>query len=287
MFVLLLNAHKTKIIRAFFEQVRYTNNGLETVMTLSTRQNEIIDLLRDNGKVDVDQLAVRFDVTAQTVRRDLGDLCDRGLAMRTHGGARRVLSTSSRGYEERRLSFADEKAAIGNHTAQLIPNNCSVFLNIGTTTEQVAKALVGHSDLTVISNNINVIQIFMNTQLRELVLVGGAVRQSDGAIVGNQAVEFIGRYKADFAVIGASSMDCDGSILDFDDREVAVARAILRNARIKVLVTDISKFESDAPVRICDVSELDYVITDATPPDAFCAAAAAANTTIIVVDDTN
>ena len=220
------------------------NNGLETLMTLSTRQNEIIDLLRDNGKVDVDQLAVRFDVTAQTVRRDLGDLCDRGLAMRTHGGARRVLSTSSRGYEERRLSFAVEKAAIGNHAAQLIPNNCSVFLNIGTTTEQVAKALVGHTDLTVISNNINVIQIFMNTQLRELVLVGGAVRQSDGAIVGNQAVEFIGRYKADFAVIGASSMDSDGSILDFDDREVAVARAILRNARIKVLVTDISKFES-------------------------------------------
>ena len=127
----------------------------------------------------------------------------------------------------------------------------------------------------------------MNTQLRELVLVGGAVRQSDGAIVGNQAVEFIGRYKADFAVIGASSMDSDGSILDFDDREVAVARAILRNARIKVLVTDISKFESDAPVRICDVSDLDYVITDAMPPDAFCAAAAAANTTIVVVDDTN
>lgn len=255
-------------------------------MTLNIRQNEIIDLLRDNGRVDVDELAVRFAVTAQTVRRDLGDLCDRGLAMRTHGGARRVISTTSLGYEERRLSNAIEKSAIGKQAAQLIPNNCSVFLNIGTTTEQVAKALTAHSDLTVISNNINVIQNFMNAQIRELVLVGGAVRQSDGAIVGNQAVEFIGRYKADFAVIGASSMDSDGSILDFDDREVAVARAIIRNARIKVLVTDISKFENDAPVRICDVSELDYVITDAPPPDSFRAAAAAADTTIIIVDET-
>ncbi|WP_438996947.1 DeoR/GlpR family DNA-binding transcription regulator [Candidatus Puniceispirillum sp.] len=256
-------------------------------MTLNIRQNEIIGLLRDNNKVDVDELAARFDVTAQTVRRDLGDLCDRGLAMRTHGGARRVVSTSSRGYEERRLSYAVEKAAIGKQAAQLIPNNCSVFLNIGTTTEQVAKALTAHNDLTVISNNINVIQIFLNAQLRELVLVGGAVRKSDGAIVGDQAVEFIGRYKADFAIIGASSLDSDGSVLDFDDREVAVARAIIRNARIKVLVTDISKFENDAPVRICDVSELDYVITDARPPDAFCAAAEAGNTSIIIVNETN
>ena len=181
--------------------------------------------------------------------------------------------------------FGAEKAAIGKQAAELIPNNCSVFLNIGTTTEQVAKALTAHSDLTVISNNINVIQIFLNAHLRELVLVGGAVRQSDGAIVGNQAVEFIGRYKADFAVIGASSLDSDGSVLDFDDREVAVARAIIRNARNKILVTDISKFESDAPVRICDVAELDYVITDAPPPDNFCAAAEAAKTTIIIVDD--
>lgn len=254
-------------------------------MTLNARQEEISMLLRDVGKVDVDELAVRFDVTAQTVRRDLGDLCDRGLAMRTHGGARRVVSTSSRGYEERRLLFGTEKTAIGKQAAGLIPNNCSVFLNIGTTTEQVAKALTAHSDLTVISNNINVIQIFLNAYLRELVLVGGAVRQSDGAIVGNQAVEFIGRYKADFAVIGASSLDNDGSVLDFDDREVAVARAIIRNARVKILVADISKFESDAPVRICDVAELDYVITDAPPPAAFCAAAEAANTTIIIVDD--
>ena len=273
-------------MRAFDGGLRYNFIGQETPMTLNARREEIDMLLRDVDKVDVDELAIRFDVTAQTVRRDLGDLCDRGLAIRTHGGARRVLSTSSRGYEERRRLFGVEKAAIGKQAAQLIPNNCSVFLNIGTTTEQVAKALTAHADLTVISNNINVIQIFLNAKLRELVLVGGAVRQSDGAIVGNQAVEFIDRYKADFAVIGASSLDSDGSVLDFDDREVAVARAIIRNARIKILVADISKFESDAPVRICDVSELDYVITDATPPAAFCAVAEAANTSIFIVDDT-
>ncbi len=253
-------------------------------MKLNPRQDIIIRLLHDVGYVEVDELTEQFNVTAQTVRRDLSELCDRRLATRTHGGARHIASTVSRSYEERRLTHEVEKAAIGIEAARLIPDGRSVFLNIGTTTEQVAKALTTHRDLSVISNNINVIQILMNAQLRNLMLVGGVVRQSDGAIIGHQAVEFIGRYKADYAVIGASSLDSDGTVLDFDDREVAVARAIIHNARIKVLVADSSKFQNDASVRICDVSELDYVITNETPPTTFSTKAATHNTSIIVVD---
>jgi DeoR family glycerol-3-phosphate regulon repressor len=253
-------------------------------MKLNARQDVIIELLRDIGNVEVDELTGRFNVTAQTVRRDLGELCDRGLATRTHGGARHLASTVSHSYEERRLAYGDEKAAIGLAAARLIPDSSSVFLNIGTTTEQVAKALTTHRDLSVISNNINVIQILMNAPLRNLMLVGGVVRQSDGAIVGQQAVDFIGRYKADYAVIGASSLDSDGAVLDFDDREVTVARAIINNARVKILVADVSKFQNDALVRICDVSELDYVITSDAPPATFSAKAAAHDTSVIVAD---
>ena len=119
-----------------------------------------------------------------------------------------------------------------------------------------------HKDLTVITNNINVIHILRGARLESLVIAGGSVRQSDGAVVGAEAVEFINRYKADFAVIGTSSLDEDGAVLDFDEREVAVARAILQNARTKILVADASKFERNAPVRICGVADLDYIITD-------------------------
>ena len=164
-------------------------------MSLNERQGEIIEELRTIGKVDVETLAARFAVTAQTVRRDLGELCDRGLASRIHGGARRLVSTSSIGYEDRRLFNIDGKEKVGRIAAGLIPNDCSLILNIGTTTEQVAHALTQHSGLVVISNNINVIQILRDSKLRDLVIVGGGVRRSDGAIVGEDAAEFIAKYK--------------------------------------------------------------------------------------------
>jgi DeoR family glycerol-3-phosphate regulon repressor len=249
---------------------------------LSERQESILQLLRAEGRVDTERLEGRFSVTAQTIRRDLGELCDRGLATRTHGGARSVATVANHAYLERRANRAAEKEAMGALAAALIPDNCSVALNIGTTTEQVARALATRSGLVVLSNNINIIASLIGTRAKELILVGGSVRESDGAIVGEHAVEFISRYKVDFAVIGASALDEDGTILDFDAREVSVARAILRNARTRILVADSSKFHITAPIRICDLDELDHVVTDAEVPAPFAEAAAAASTEILI-----
>jgi DeoR family transcriptional regulator, glycerol-3-phosphate regulon repressor len=256
-------------------------------MEINSRQDAILGLLRAQDHVLVDDLATHFRVSIQTIRSDLRDLSNAGLLERTRGGARRVISASNRDYGERRKLNLDRKEGIGALAASLIPNNCSVTLNIGTTTEQVARALSDHRDLVVLSNNINIINTLMGAASNELILVGGAVRQSDGAIVGEDAVEFISRYKVDFAVIGASALDADGSVLDFDTREVSVARAILRNARARILVCDSSKFETTAPVRICDISELDYVITDVPPPPRFVAAARNAKTEIITLEENN
>lgn len=251
-------------------------------MDVESRQEAILELVRRQGAVGVEDLARRFGLTTQTIRADLRDLNDRGLVKRTHGGARRVESVSNREYAERRRQHAPEKEAMGALAATLIPDDCSVALNIGTTTEQVARALAGHTGLVVLSNNINIITLLMGSKARELVLVGGTVRASDGAIVGEDAVEFISRYKVDFAVIGASALDADGAILDYDAREVSVARAILRNSRTRICVADASKFERTAPVRICDVSELDYFVTDTDPPEAFAAAARRGQTQVLV-----
>jgi DeoR family glycerol-3-phosphate regulon repressor len=253
-------------------------------MSIETRQTQILDLLRVQETVEVDDLAARFGLTTQTIRQDLRDLDERGLLTRTHGGARRLASVAGRDYSDRRGFRGQEKRAIGEMAASLIPNDCSLILNIGTTTEQVARALVGHSDLMVISNNINIITLLSGSANKDLVLVGGKVRQSDGAVVGEDAVEFISRYKVDYAVIGASSLDADGAVLDYDAREVSVARAILKNARTRILVADASKFAVNAPVRICDVADVDYVVTDAAPPQAFAAAANAGETKIMVAD---
>jgi len=255
-------------------------------MTLPKRQRQILELIRHSGAVGVDEMSERFAVSTQTIRRDLNEICAGGLARRTHGGASAVesVSVSNVGYQERRRLNHPGKEAIARIVAGLIPDHCSLSANIGTTTEQVARALAGHRDLVVISNNINIITSLIDSNQHELIMAGGTVRPSDGAVVGEQTVQFIARYKVDYTVIGCSSIDEDGAVLDFDSREVSVARAMLANARTRILVCDGSKFARTAPVRICNLDELDYLITDRQPPRAFIEQAAAADTQVLVAE---
>jgi DeoR family glycerol-3-phosphate regulon repressor len=238
-------------------------------MDLSERQAEIMARARTDGRVLVDGLAVEFGVTTQTIRRDLNLMSRGGLLTRIHGGAVPATSVTNLDYVERRNLALTEKRAIGHHAASLIPDGCSLIINIGTTTEQVAHALRDRRNLFVVTNNINVVNILSGSPAKEIILAGGGVRQSDGAIVGDAAVEFIRKFRVDFAIIGASALDEDGSIMDFDVREVAVARAIAANARRTILVCDHTKFERNAPVRICDLSDIDDFVTDREPPRAF------------------
>lgn len=249
------------------------------------RKNEILTALTRQGKVDVDRLAAEFSVTPQTIRRDLNALVEAGLIARTYGGAKLVASTGASTYEARRMKNLAAKAAIAQAAATIVPDGASVALNIGTTTEQVARALMRHQDLTVISNNTNIIQIMRPAPLRSLVAIGGEVRPEDGAIVGGDAVAALANYKVDIAIIGTSALDPEGAALDFDVREVSVARAILENARETVLVADVSKFDVQAPNRICTLEALDTIVLNAPPPPQFAAAAKAAGTTLIIAKD--
>ncbi|RVD48905.1 MAG: DeoR/GlpR transcriptional regulator [Mesorhizobium sp.] len=231
-------------------------------MYLSPRHAEIIQMAKDNGRVLVDDLATHFNVTPQTIRKDLKDLCDQRLLSRIHGGALFPSGIENMEYEARRKIAADEKEAIGRAAARLIPDNASLFINIGTTTEAVSKALLDHNGLMVITNNINVANRMRIYPSIEVVIAGGVVRGSDGGVVGEAAVDFIRQFKVDYAVIGASAIDHDGALLDFDFREVKVAQAIIANARHVILVSDQTKFERTAPVRIGHLSQVNTFITD-------------------------
>ncbi|WP_018235187.1 DeoR/GlpR family DNA-binding transcription regulator [Ensifer sp. BR816] len=231
-------------------------------MYLTGRQAEILDLAKAEGRVLVEELAHRFSVTPQTIRKDLNDLCDARVLNRIHGGAIFPSGKENVKYDARRQIAASEKQAIGRAAAALIPDNASLFINIGTTTEAVGEALLDHRELMVITNNINVANRLRIYPSIEVVIAGGVVRGSDGGIVGEAAVDFIRQFKVDFAVIGASAIDHDGALLDFDYREVKVAQAIIANARHVILVSDSTKFERTAPVRIGHISQVQTFITD-------------------------
>lgn len=242
---------------------------LTEASNLSRRQREILDLARARGTILVEPLAQRFGVTSQTVRRDLNQLSRLRLLQRIHGGAVPMGGVSNMGYAARLQLAAEGKAAIGRRAAALIPNDASLIVNIGTTTEQVAHNLSGHLGLTVITNNLNVVNLLRPFEGIEVMSAGGIVRREDGGIVGDATVDFIRQFKVDHAIVGASAIEEDGALLDYDPREVRVAKAIIENARSVILVADGMKFGRSAPVRIGNVSELDCFVTDVAPPARF------------------
>lgn len=234
---------------------------------ISERQTEILVLARNEGRVLVEKLSEKFDVSPQTIRKDLNELCDKQLLRRVHGGAIVGSGIENVSYEARRLLAPDSKKRIGKRAAELIPDHSSLLINIGTTTEQVAHSLNNHRGLLVITNNVNAVEIMKKYVGIELIIAGGQVRKSDGGIVGVVAVDFINQFKADYAVIGVSAIDDDGTLLDYDFREVRVAQAIIKNARHVILVADAMKLERSAPIRIADINEIDTIVTDAVLPE--------------------
>ncbi|MBL1422640.1 MAG: DeoR/GlpR transcriptional regulator [Alphaproteobacteria bacterium] len=239
-------------------------------MVQNFRQSEILDIVQKQGKVTVDGLSKSFNVTVQTIRKDLNELCDSGILRRVHGGAIMASGIENIGYEERRALASDAKDAIAKICVQHIPDGASLFLNIGTSTEAVARALLKHNNLMVITNNLNVANILGNGSNFEVIVAGGILRRADGGLVGEVTADFMRQFKVDYAVIGTSALDEDGDLLDFDFREVKVSQAIIHNARKAFLVSDHSKFERTAPVKIVSLTELDMFFTDKRPSATVC-----------------
>ena len=233
---------------------------------LIERHNAILELARQMGRVSVDDLARRFDVSPQTIRKDLNELCDRRLLARTHGGALLSSGIENVGYEARRIISSREKADIGEKVASLIPDNASIFINIGTTTEAVAQALLQHRGLMVITNNINVASLMRGYSQIEVVIAGGVLRHSDGGIVGEATLDFIKQFRLDFGILGISGIDLDGSLLDFDYHEVRVKQAIIENSRSVFLAVDHSKFGRNAMVKLGNIAQIHTLFTDQAPP---------------------
>ena len=236
------------------------------------RQLTLLSVVQAQGSVTVEQLAETLGVTLQTVRRDVQRLADEGMLARFHGGVRVPSSTTENiAHQQRESLNANGKSRIARAVAAAVPNDCSLILNIGTTTEAIARALLHHTGLRVITNNLNVASILSTNPKCEVIVVGGVVRGRDQGIVGEAAVDFIRQFKVDLALIGISGIEADGTLRDYDYREVKVAQTIISHAREVWLAADISKFNRPAMVEVATLSQIDRLFTDAPPPEPFAA----------------
>ena len=239
-------------------------------MNPNPRQLTLLAVVRTMGSVTVEELADKLGVTLQTVRRDIQRLAENGLLARFHGGVRVPGSTIENiAHRQRESLHAEGKSRIARAVAAAVPNDCSLILNIGTTTEAIARALLQHSGLRVITNNLNVASILSTNVRSEVIVVGGVVRGRDQGIVGEAAVDFIRQFKVDIALIGISGIEADGSLRDYDYREVKVSQTIIAHAREVWLAADASKFNRPAMVEVGRLSQIDRLFTDAAPPEPF------------------
>ncbi|KZZ74501.1 transcriptional regulator [Oleiphilus sp. HI0132] len=236
-------------------------------MKQSERHSRIIEIVSSSGFATIEELASKFDVTPQTIRRDLKELDNENKIQRFHGGAGLSSTILNTSYSNRKVAFLKEKQRIAEAVALEIPDHSSIFINIGTTTEAIAQALLNHNNLTVITNNLHVASILSTKDDFTIIIAGGVVRNRDGGVMGEATIDFVSQFKVDYAIIGISGVDDTGDLLDFDYQEVRVSRAIVENSRNIFLAADHSKFGRDALTRLGNIAEAHHIFTSETPPE--------------------
>lgn len=237
-----------------------------TEQGIEARRAEIVSLVHQHGYATIDHLATRFQVSAQTIRRDIRTLASQHLVARYHGGAGLPSADDRLAYPVRKVSFAAEKRAIAQIVARHVPDGASLFIDIGTTMEAVAEALTEHQGLRVITNHMTVASILSEHGDFEIIVPGGILRNRDRAITGEAASEFVGRFKVGYGIFGIGAIDNDGELLDYDYRDVQLSKAAMAISRRRFVALDHSKFNGDAMVRVAHLSDIDAVFTDAPPP---------------------
>lgn len=246
------------------------------------RHRQLLEFLRRHGDTSVQDLARALDVTTQTIRRDVRALEEAELVARYHGGVGLPSAVENIDYARRQGMNVEGKRRIARLVAQQIEPGRSIILDIGTTTEEVARALGQHRGIRVVTNNLNVAAILAANEQAEVFIAGGLVRTPDHGIVGEATLDFIRQFRVDVGIIGVSSIEPDGTLLDYDYREVRIAQAIVEQSREVWLVADHSKLTRNAMVRLGHVEQIDRFFTDAPVPPPLAEALAAAEVKVFV-----
>jgi len=255
---------------------------MQLALDITKRQAEITDLVQKAGFASVEELAERFDVTTQTIRRDVNGLCELGILRRTHGGVEPPAPVSNIHYNTRKILNLRAKQQIARTVAAEIENGRSLAFSIGTTPEIVMQALSGHEGLHVFTNNLNVAITASNTPGFQVTIAGGRLRHGDRDILGASAQEFFANYKVDIGIFGVAGVDEDGTLLDFHEDEVAARQSILANCRQSFLVLDHSKFGRSAHVRGGHLRDVTAIFTDQPVPGSVTALVAEGGPRVVI-----
>ena len=234
---------------------------------LTKRHAKILKLLESEGTASIAALANRLGVSQETVRRDVRPLTENGSLVRVHGAVGLAGHVGEAPFQRRMRENAAAKQAIARAVAATIRNGDSVMLDTGTTTSFLARELVSHRRLTVVTNSSDIARTLATVNGNRVFMAGGELRSDSGAAFGKSAIDFIGRFTVNHAIISAGAVDERG-VMDFELEEAEFARIMLTRGERTAVITDHTKFGRHGLLLVADFSEVGELITDKAPPAA-------------------
>lgn len=254
-------------------------------MIAEARRAILLKELNDNGYVQATELASRLNLSAATIRRDFALLEEEGLCIRKRGGAVRSGQgvTLELSYEIKRGQRIAEKKRIAEAAAKLVEDGDTLILDAGSTTYALALLLLSKQRITVVTNDLQIAcKLAANPNLR-LICTGGIARASVFSLQGSQPESFIKNLRVDKTFLGADAIHSDHSVTNVNFEEVPIKQAMLHAANQVYLVADSSKFEKSGFVKVCDLSDVDAIITDSGIPKDKLAELQALGLSVVVV----
>jgi DeoR family glycerol-3-phosphate regulon repressor len=231
------------------------------------RQREILDALRrSGGAMRVNAIAEALNVTGETVRRNVRSLADGGLVEKTHGSVRLIGPEVETDFRHRFGENTEAKKRIATLVAAMIPDDASLFLDIGSTTAHIADALCDHQRLLVVTNSVYVAYRLATRNHNRVFMAGGELRNHDGGAFGAEAIAFAENFSTQFAVLSAAGITATKGFMLFDLEEARYSRCVMGHADRRIVAADSSKFGREAPIVIGDPSEVDVLVTEVAPP---------------------
>ncbi|UYN83538.1 MAG: DeoR/GlpR transcriptional regulator [Microcella sp.] len=258
------------------------------------RKADLVAHVDDVKQVTVSELSERFNVSIDTIRRDLDQLDADGLVVRTHGGAVSVhtVPRTDRAIDERLRLQSREKETIGRLAAHLIGDGAVIMINAGTTALAVARALHDHRDLTVATNNLLLASEIAPDAVRDIYVFGGAVRtvtqSTTGPVLlrlttGDQAIDL----SCDIALIGVGAVSASDGYTTSNAGEAAMMHEMMRRANTVVVLADSSKFDRRLFAQVAPLEIADYLVTDQLPTGELAEALDLAGVTVVAPESTS
>lgn len=236
-------------------------------MELSPRQNRILTQAREQGVLRLSRLAREMGVSLETIRRDIRPLTEVGELIKMHGGVRAVGAFGEAPFERRLRERAVEKQVIARHVAAAIEDGDSVMMDTGTTTSILSRTLLEKRGLTIVTNSSDVARTLATVNGNKVYMAGGELHGDNGAAFGRTAIEFISSFRVRHAIISISAIDAQVGPMDFHLAEAEFARTVLHCGERRLIITDHTKFQRSALVKVCDWKDFDVLVADRPPPE--------------------